>query len=282
MTRTARSAAGEYLRTWRIRRRMSQLDLALEAEISQRHLSFLESGRSAPSREMLLRLAERLEVPLRERNAMLLAAGYAPVFGERALEDPAMNAAKRAVSLVLKAHEPHPALALDRHWNLIEANAAVRVLLAGVGDPRLLDPPVNVLRLSLHPDGLAPQIANFPEWRAHLLDRLRRQVAATSDPILAVLLAELSNYPAVNTLKAIDRHAPADEAGILVSLKLVTSSGILSLISSTTIFGTPRDVILSELAIEAFYPANPETAKILQRLAVDAVASPQGAMRPTA
>lgn len=261
---------------------MSQLDLALEAEISQRHLSFLESGRSAPSREMLLRLAERLEVPLRERNAMLLAAGYAPVFGERALEDPAMNAAKRAVSLVLKAHEPHPALALDRHWNLIEANAAVRVLLAGVGDPRLLDPPVNVLRLSLHPDGLAPQIANFPEWRAHLLDRLRRQVAATSDPILAVLLAELSNYPAVNTLKAIDRHAPADEAGILVSLKLVTSSGILSLISSTTIFGTPRDVILSELAIEAFYPANPETAKILQRLAVDAVASPQGAMRPTA
>jgi transcriptional regulator with XRE-family HTH domain len=258
--------AGDYLRSWRQRRRMSQLDFALEAEISQRHLSFLESGRSAPSREMLLHLAERLEVPLRERNVMLLAAGFAPVFAERALEDPAMAAAREAVELVLKGHEPFPALAVDRHWNLIAANAALGPLLAGVEEQSLLEAPVNVLRLSLHPKGLAPRIANLAEWRTHLLDRLRRQIAVTGDPILAELLQELSAFPVHDGLASIDATMPADHGGVFVPLKLVTDAGLLSLISTTTIFGTPRDITLSELALEAFFPANAETGRILRQL----------------
>ena len=185
---------GELLRGWRQRRRLSQLDLALEAEISSRHLSFLETGRSQPSRDMLLHLAERLDVPLRERNVLLTAAGYAPVFAERALTDPALQAARKAVELVLKGHEPFPALAVDRHWTLVAANAAVAPLLAGA-DPALLAPPVNVLRLSLHPNGLAPRIENLREWRAHLLERLRRQVELTADPVLAALMDELRAYP---------------------------------------------------------------------------------------
>jgi transcriptional regulator with XRE-family HTH domain len=259
-------AMGDYLRTWRQRRRMSQLDLALEAEISQRHLSFLESGRSTPSREMLLHLAERLEVPLRERNAMLLAAGFAPVYAERNLEDPAMVAARGAIELVLKGHEPFPALAVDRHWNLVAANAALGPLLAGVADAKLLKPPVNVLRLSLHPQGLAPRIANLVEWRTHLLDRLRRQLTVTRDPVLAELLQELTALRVSDMLKPLNSEAPVDNGGIFVPLKLVTALGLLSLISTTTIFGAPRDITLSELALEAFFPANPETADILRRL----------------
>jgi len=266
-------AAGEYLRTWRQRRRMSQLEFALEAEISQRHLSFLESGRSVPSRDMLLHLAERLEVPLRDRNAMLLAAGYAPVYAERSLEDPAMAAARQAIELVLKGHEPYPALAVDRHWNLVAANAALAPMLAGVADRALLEPPVNVLRLSLHPEGMAPRIANLVEWRAHLLDRLRRQIAVTSDPVLADLLRELSTYPVNNTLAAIDAAPPTDHGGVLVPLELVTDAGLLSFISTTTVFGTPRDITLSELALEAFFPANAETAEIVRRLSPTGPAS---------
>ena len=266
-------AAGEYLRTWRQRRRMSQLEFALEAEISQRHLSFLESGRSVPSRDMLLHLAERLEVPLRERNAMLLAAGYAPVYAERSLEDPAMAAARQAIELVLKGHEPYPALAVDRHWNLVAANAALAPMLAGVADRALLEPPVNVLRLSLHPEGMAPRITNLVEWRAHLLDRLRRQIAVTSDPVLADLLRELSTYPVNNTLAAIDAAPPTDHGGVLVPLELVTDAGLLSFISTTTVFGTPRDITLSELALEAFFPANAETAEIVRRLSPTGPAS---------
>jgi transcriptional regulator with XRE-family HTH domain len=263
-TKTA-LAAGDYLRSWRQRRRMSQLNFALMAEISQRHLSFLESGRAAPSREMLLHLAERLDVPLRERNAMLLAAGFAPVYAERTLEDPAMAAARGAIELVLKGHEPYPALAVDRHWNLVVANAALGPLLAGVVERKLLDPPVNVLRLSLHPEGLAPRIANLVEWRAHLLDRLRRQAAVTGDPVLAELLQELSAYPVSDELKALQTATRTDHGGVLVPLKLVTEVGLLSLISTTTIFGTPRDITLSELALEAFFPADPETATILRQ-----------------
>ena len=266
MNATAALATGDYLRTWRQRRHMSQLALALEAEISQRHLSFLESGRSAPSREMLLHLAERLDMPLRERNAMLLAAGFAPVYAERTLEDPAMVAARGAIELVLKGHEPFPALAIDRHWNLLAANAALGPMLAGVADRSLLEPPINVLRLSLHPEGLAPRIANLVEWRAHLLDRLRRQIAVTSDPVLADLLQELSAYPVNDTLAALDAGPPTDHGGVLVPLQLVTEAGLLSLISTTTVFGTPRDITLSELALEAFFPANAETAAILRRL----------------
>jgi transcriptional regulator with XRE-family HTH domain len=264
-TKTA-LAAGDYLRTWRQRRQMSQLNFALLAEVSQRHLSFLESGRAAPSREMLLHLAERLDVPLRERNAMLLAAGFAPVYAERTLEDPAMAAARGAIELVLKGHEPYPALAVDRHWNLVAANAALGPLLAGVVERRLLEPPVNVLRLSLHPDGLAPRIANLVEWRTHLLDRLRRQAAVTGDPVLAELLQELSAYPVSDDLKALPTETRTDPGGIFVPLKLVTEVGLLSFISTTTIFGTPRDITLSELALEAFFPADPETAAIVRRL----------------
>ena len=169
------TAAGNLLREWRTRRRMSQLDLASEAEISQRHLSFLESGRSKPSRDMVLHLAERLDIPLRERNHLLLAAGFAPSYGERPLGDPSLAPAMAAVRLVLKGHEPNPALAVDRHWNLIEANAAIAPFLENIADASLLAPPVNVLRLSLHPAGLAPRIVNLNEWRAHLIARLKRQ-----------------------------------------------------------------------------------------------------------
>jgi transcriptional regulator with XRE-family HTH domain len=266
MTARAANAAGNYLRSWRQRRRMSQLDLALEAEISQRHLSFLESGRSAPSREMLLHLAERLDVPLRERNTLLLAAGFAPIYAERSLEDPAMAAARGAIELVLKGHEPFPALAVDRHWNLVAANAALSPLLAGVDDPKLLEPPVNVLRLSLDPRGLAPRIVNLGEWRSHLLDRLRHQIAITGDHGLAELLRDLEKLPANDKVKSLHEQTMADKGGIFVPLKLVTDLGLLSLISTTTIFGTPRDITLSEIAIEAFFPADPETAAILTQL----------------
>jgi transcriptional regulator with XRE-family HTH domain len=257
-------AAGEYLRTWRRRRQMSQLNFALLAQISQRHLSFLESGRAAPSREMLLHLAEQLEVPLRERNAMLLAAGFAPVYVERSLQDPSMAAAKLAIERVLKGHEPYPALAVDRHWNLVAANTALGPLLVDIADSRLLDPPVNVLRLSLHPGGLAPRIANFTEWRTHLLDRLRHQAAVTADPALADLLREISVYPVSDEAGTPEAGMHANLAGVFVPLKLVTKAGLLSFISTTTLFGTPRDITLSELAIEAFFPADSETAAILQ------------------
>jgi transcriptional regulator with XRE-family HTH domain len=255
--------AGDYLRTWRQRRRMSQLDFALDADISQRHLSFLESGRASPSRDMLLHLAERLDVPLRERNAMLLAAGFAPVYSERSLDDPAMTTAREAIEMVLKGHEPFPALAVDRHWNLITANRAVAPLLAGVEDTTLLAPPLNVLRLSLHPRGLAPRIGNLGEWRAHLLDRLRRQIAVTSDTALVALLQELSGYPAGDAQPA----TPSDHGGVFVPLKLVTAQGTLSFVSTTTVFGTPRDVTLAELAVEAFFPADDKTRAILEQLA---------------
>jgi transcriptional regulator with XRE-family HTH domain len=273
MNVTVAHATGDYLRTWRQRRHMSQLALALEAEISQRHLSFLESGRSAPSREMLLHLAERLDMPLRERNAMLLAAGFAPVYGERTLEDPAMIAARGAIELVLKGHEPFPALAIDRHWNLVAANAALGPMLAGVAERSLLEAPINVLRLSLHPEGLAPRIANLGEWRAHLLDRLRRQIAVTGDPVLADLLRELSAYPVNDTLAALHAGPPTDHGGVLVPLELVTDAGLLSLISTTMVFGTPRDITLSELALEAFFPANAETAAIMRRPSPTGLAS---------
>ena len=268
MRKATAPKAGDYLRSWRQRRRLSQLDFALEAEISQRHLSFLESGRAAPSRDMLLHLAERLDVPLRERNAMLLAAGFAPVFAERNLEDPAMEAARTAIEMVLKGHEPYPALAVDRHWILITANSALAPLLTGIEDKTLLEPPVNVMRLALHPRGLAPRIANLEEWRAHLLDRLRRQIAVTGDGVLAGLLQELSAYPVSGKLVAIHSTAPVDHGGVFVPLKLVSDQGLLSFLSTTTIFGTPRDITLSEIAIEAFFPADAETGRILRQLAI--------------
>jgi transcriptional regulator with XRE-family HTH domain len=237
---TTALSVGDYLRNWRQRRRMSQLDFALEADISQRHLSFLESGRSTPSRDMLLHLAERLDVPLRERNAMLLTAGFAPVYSERNLDDPAMAVAREAIEMVLKGHEPFPALVLDRHWNLVTANGAFAPLLVGVEDEALLQPPVNVLRLALHPKGLALRIANLLEWRGHLLDRLRRQIAVTGDGVLVKLLHELSAYPVDDKPQVQQATVPADHGGVFVPLSLVTEAGLLSLISTTTMFGTPR------------------------------------------
>jgi len=256
---------GALLRAWRQRRRRSQLDLALDTEVSQRHLSFVESGRAAPSREMVLRLAEQLEVPLRERNALLLAAGYAPAYAERGLDDPAMEAARRAVETILAAHAPHPALAVDRHWRMVAANAGIAPLLAGLPDEGLLAPPVNVLRLSLHPRGLAPRIRNLGEWRAHLLERLRRQVAGSGDAALAALLVELAALPAPDP--APPSRPGLAPGGIAVPLVIEGPTGPLSLLSTTTVFGTPAEITLSELAIEAFYPADAETATRLRALA---------------
>lgn len=260
---TATRPVGDLLREWRRRRRLSQLDLALEAEISSRHLSFLETGRSLPSRDMILRLAEQLDIPLRERNALLHAAGFAPVFRERPLADPALAAARQAVELVLKGHEPYPALAVDRHWTLVTANAAVAPLLAGAA-PALLKPPVNVLRLSLHPDGLAPRIANLAEWREHLLARLRHQIDVTADAALFDLLRELRDYPA----PAHDGPGePQDYAGVVVPLRLRSEGRVLSLFSTTTVFGSPVDITLSELALETFFPADAATAAALRNAA---------------
>lgn len=257
------SAVGDLLRDWRQRRRLSQLDLALEAEVSARHLSFVETGRSSPSRALILTLAERLEVPLRERNLLLVAGGFAPAFPERGLDDPALAAARRAMELVLAAHEPLPALAVDRRWTMVRANRAVAPLLDGV-DEALLKPPVNVLRLSLHPGGLAPRIANLAEWRAHLLDRLRRQVEATADGELQELQQELLAYP--KPLGPPHPGAAGDRAyaGVVVPLRLRTDGGMLSFFSTTTVFGTPVDVTLSELALEAFYPADSATAAAMR------------------
>ncbi|WP_122520375.1 helix-turn-helix domain-containing protein [Pannonibacter phragmitetus] len=250
---------GAMLRVWRQRRRLSQLELALEAGISQRHLSFIESGRSVPGKDVVLRLAEQLNVPLRDRNPLLMAAGYAPMFAGRALEDPGMAAAREAVGTILKGFEPHPALAVDRHWNMVDANGALAILLAGV-DPKLLEPPVNALRVSLHPQGLAPRIVNFGEWRRHVLARLAAQIEASADVSLKALEAELRGYPAATSREMAGVSGRSGAEGIAVPLRLQTEEGLLSFISTTTIFGTALDVTLSELAIEAFLPADHETA----------------------
>jgi transcriptional regulator with XRE-family HTH domain len=253
---------GDHVRLWRMRRRLSQLDCALDIEMSQRHLSFIESNRAVPSRSMILRIAEHLDVPLRERNAMLLAAGFAPQFRERPLDDPALAPARRAITQILTAHEPYPALAVDRHWTLVEANGAVAPLLAMVTDPALLAPPVNVLRVSLHPQGLAPHIVNLGEWRHHVFDRLRRQIAASADPVLESLLDELRAMPGPKTAVEL-----LQEPQVMVPLRLSTPQGMLNFFSTITVFGTPVEVTLAELALESFYPADAETAKALRRIA---------------
>jgi transcriptional regulator with XRE-family HTH domain len=257
------NAFGPLLREWRQRRRVSQLDLALDGNISARHLSFLETGRSRPSRDMVLHLAEHLEVPLRDRNILLTAAGFAPVFGERPLDDPALGAARQAMELVIQGHAPYPAIAVDRHWTLVAANDAVPALMAGV-DADLLRPPVNVMRLALHPGGLAPRIVNLPEWRNHLLEQLRRQAEASADPVLVALLDELRGYPVPYAPRPPPRPA-RDYAGMVLPFELATEAGVLAFFSTITVFGTPIDVTLSELALECFYPADAATAEILQR-----------------
>jgi transcriptional regulator with XRE-family HTH domain len=255
---------GDLLREWRRHRRLSQLDLATGAEISTRHLSFVESGRSQPSRDMILHLAEYLDIPLRERNALLVAAGFAPAFRERALADPALDVARTTIELLLKGLEPYPALAVDRHWNLIASNQATRRLLSGLSE-EWLHPPINVLRLSLHPAGLAPRIRNLPVWRAHLLDRLRRQIDASQDPLLIELLRELQGYPAPTGEAAQGGTVPNN--AIAVPMELELGGELLSMLSTTTVFGTPTDITLAELALEAFVPADQATMQRLRVLA---------------
>jgi len=255
----SRGSIGELLRTWRRRRSLSQLELALEAEVSSRHVSFLETGRSRPSREMVLRLAEHLEIPLRERNRLLLAAGYAPLYSERSLEEPEMEPVRQALDRFLRAHEPYPAIVVDRHHHLISANDALGALLDGVA-PELLEPPANALRIALHPRGMAPRVVNFEEWSAHLLHRLRREAALTADPELERLHDELSRYPGV----CLDGPPEAGlRADILLPLKLRAGEHELTLFSTISTFGTAADITLDELMIEAFYPANAATASYL-------------------
>ena len=260
---TAVEPVGQLIREWRQRRHLSQLDLACDAEISTRHLSFIETGRSSPSRDMVLRLAEQLDVPLRSRNTLLTAAGFAPMFPERPLADPALQPARTAIDHLLAAHEPFPALAVDRHWTLVASNEASRRLMGAV-DPSLLAPSANVLRISLHPLGLASRIVNFGEWRAHVLSRLRRQVDVSADPILRALADELAAYATPPTASAEEAPSYGD---VIVPLRLATDAGVLSFLSTTTIFGTPVDVTLSEIALESFFPADAATANALRALA---------------
>jgi transcriptional regulator with XRE-family HTH domain len=247
---------GALLREWRERRRLSQLELAIQTEISTRHLSFVETGRSRPTSEMILRLTEQLDVPLRERNVLLLAGGYAPAYPVHELDAPELSSVRAALRQVLSAHEPYPALVFDRVWNLVEANAAVPVLTSGVST-RLLSAPVNILRLSLHPDGMAPRIANLAEWRAHLLGRLQRQAAATGDPALHELYEEMLGYPGGDP-------SPVDVTDVVVPLRYRYGATELSLLSISAVFGTPLDVTVAELAIESFFPADGATAQALR------------------
>lgn len=256
---TFQRPVGELLRGWRERRRLSQLDLANEVEVSTRHVSFVETGRSRPSREMILRLAEQLDVPLRDRNQLLLAGGYAPSYSEASLHSPAMLAVREALRRLLKAHEPYPALVVDRWWNIVEANAGIQLFTDGVA-PELLAAPVNALRLTLHPDGLAGRISNLPEVRASALTSLQRQVASTADPDLQDLYDELRGYSAG------ERPELPGPAEVVVPMKLRYRDRELSLLTTIATFGTPVDVTVSELMIESFFPADDETAEFLREL----------------
>jgi transcriptional regulator with XRE-family HTH domain len=252
---------GTQLRDWRQRRRLSQLNLAGQAEISARHLSFLETGRAQPSREMVLRLAEQLEIPIRERNVLLVAAGFAPTFPERPIDDPMLAPASNAITLTLEAHKPYPAFALDRRWRIVASNGALPQLFEGIAD-ELLVAPVNAMRLSLHPRGLAPRIANLAQWRAHLLHRLRRQIDLTADVALIDLQRELLGYPTP------PEHLGPRVDHPMIPLQVQVAGRLLSLFSTTMIFGTAADVTLSEIALEFFFPADEQTAAKVRDFAV--------------
>ena len=249
------------MRHWRQRRRLTQLALATELEISQRHLSFIETGRSQPSREMVLRLVDELALPLRERNEMLVCAGYAPMFPERRLEAPELTPAREVLDSILAAHSPNPALAVDRHWKLISANAAVQLLIAGVAE-HLRTGEINVLRLSLHPEGLAPRIVNIGQWREHVLARLAREIELSADPALIELRSELEHYPIPPDRQRDSIHASA-VGGFAVPLQMVSEAGLLSFIGTTTVFGTAVDVTLSEITIETFFAVDKATSTAL-------------------
>jgi len=253
-------SAGTLLREWRRRRNLSQLELALRSAISARHLSFIETGRAQASREMILHLAERLEVPLRDRNRLLLAAGFAPVFGERSLEESEMAPVREALERFLAAHEPYPAIVVDRHWNVVAFNRGVAYVNHNVA-PELRTAPANALRIALHPDGLAPQISNLADWSGFLLARLRREIEATGDPELEALYEELAAYPGVAAQE--DRADAPTANEIMLKHELRLDDTDLALFCTFTTFGTARDLTLAELSIVAFYPANRQTAEAL-------------------
>jgi transcriptional regulator with XRE-family HTH domain len=262
---THQLAFGVLIRRWRQRRRMTQMDLASVADSSTRHLSYLETGRAQPSREMVMRLAERLDVPLRERNALLLSAGFAPAFQERSLAE--LTSARLAIEQILQAHKPYPAFAVDRHWNIMLSNRAIPQLYVDVS-PELLRPPVNAIRLTLHPRGLAPKIVNHAEWRGHVITVLRQQIEARADPGVQALLAEIMAYPSPGGKAAVERaEGPQRYA---TPLQIATSAGVVSFFNTITIFGTPADVTLSELALEMLFPADAATVAIVGALNAEA------------
>jgi transcriptional regulator with XRE-family HTH domain len=267
MTRpaTPRAAApnrvGELLRGWRQHRRLSQLDLANEAEISTRHLSCVETGRAKPSRAFVLHVAEHLDVPLRARNELLVAAGYAPVYSHTDLDAPEMASVREAIDLVLTHAEPFPAVVVDRHWNLVRANAGIGLMLHGVAE-HLLEPPVNVLRVSMHPEGGAPLLEDFEAYSAQVLTNLRREAAALGDPVLMELHDELAGYPGVAA------ELPVTEpVGVVLPVRLRTPIGVLSFFTTIARFGTAADVTLAELSIESFFPADEATARAVREAA---------------
>ncbi|WP_057157173.1 helix-turn-helix domain-containing protein [Massilia sp. Root351] len=265
------STFGEHLRVWRKLRHLSQQGLAESADLSARHLSFLETGRSSPSREMVLRLSDRLNIPPRERNNILEAAGFAPMYKTSALDAPEMRAARHSLNIVLKSHMPNPCLVMNGRYEIVAMNQAVGVLLSGA-HPALLAEPVNVVKFSLHPDGLGSSIINYPQWRTHILERLARQLESGGDSHLRSLIAEVRDYP-FPALRDNRSGKEYDAPGVLLPLRLRSASGILSFISTVTIFGTPHDITLQELAIETFFPADDFTAAVLARRSADASTS---------
>lgn len=261
MTSTAAPArpVGMLLREWRDRRRLSQLELSSRAGISTRHLSFVETGRSRPTPEMIVRIASHLDVPLRERNQLLLAGGYAPLYPQHGLDAPELGDVRDALRLVLEGHQPYPALVINRWWEMLDVNAAVPVLVEGCA-AHLLEPPVNVLRLSLHPDGMAPHIRNLAQWRAHLLGQVRRRAEQTGDARLAELHTELCGYPG-----GVDPALPA--GNVVLPLRLDhPRAGELSLLSIAAVVETAADITVDELSIESFYPADLATTQRLRAL----------------
>ena len=249
---------GQLLREWRERRRLSQLELSIQAEISTRHLSFVETGRSRPTPEMILKLTEHLEVPLRERNQLLLAGGYAPAYPQHGLDAPELATVRAALRQVLRGHEPYPALVINRWWEMLDGNSAIPVLVAGCA-PELLQPPVNVLRLSLHPDGMAPRIVNLAQWRGHLLEQVRRRADQTGDERLRELHAELLAYPG-----GVETASPS--SSVVLPLRLRHDTGELSFFSISAAVETAADVTVDELVIESFYPADEGTTHRLRAL----------------
>jgi transcriptional regulator with XRE-family HTH domain len=255
---------GGLLRDWRQRRHLSQLDLALTAQVSARHLSFVETGRSRPSPELVIHLAEHLEVPLRDRNALLLAAGYAPTYTQTPLEAREMSPIRSALDKIVRGHEPFPALVADRRWDVVTTNAPGLALMSEGVARSLLAPPVNVLRLSLHPDGLAPRIVNFAEWSEHLMERLDRQIATSQEPGLTALAAELRTLPGVGEAgSSAGRGSPDLAHRLFVPLVLRRGDQELRFVSTVSTFGTALDITVAELVIESFFPADDETATIL-------------------